>query len=158
MIFHRLLIAITLPILLMSGTLARAEDSASAKKFILEVYADYTNPDISHQQQRQRNFYSPQLYRLILADSTAHPGEIGNLDNDPICDCQDPGDPGDLKVRSIRFSKAGPSRIRATVDFVIVTTPRTVVLLLLETPSGWRIDDISTTGMPSLRRLLRGTE
>ena len=129
MIFLRRIIVVALPILLMSGTFSRAEDCASAKKFTLEVYANYTNPDIHHQQQRQRNFYTPQLYRLILADRTGHPGDIGNLDNDPVCDCQDLGDRGDLKVRSIRFSKTGTSRIRATVDFVIVTTPRTVVLL-----------------------------
>jgi hypothetical protein len=142
--------------LIMSGTRTQAQDSESAKKFVQQVYADYANPDTNHQRQRQRHFYTPQLYRLILSDETSHPGEVGKLDWDPICDCQDPGEPGELKVESISLSTAGQSRIQATVAIVIVRAPVTVVLSLFKTSAGWLIDDISTSETPSLRRLLQG--
>jgi hypothetical protein len=157
MIAYRLAIALS-TVLTINTTVELAQDSASAKEFVQHVYADYANPDTNHQQQRQRHFYTPQLYRLILTDRTSHRGEVGKLDSDPICDCQDPGDPGELKVKSINLSSAGQSRIRATVAIVIVKTPVTVVLSLYKTPAGWLIDDISTSDMPSLRSLLRGPE
>jgi hypothetical protein len=141
-------------VLLLMPSPAFPQDTDAARRFVQQVYADYSNPDTNHQEARQSKFYTPGLYHLILSDRKGHPGDVGNLDGDPICDCQDPGDPGDLKVKSIAISASGHSRITAIVAFAILTDPRTVKLSLLSTPSGWRIDDISTEGMPSLRRLL----
>jgi hypothetical protein len=80
---------------------------------------------------------------------------VGKLDGDPICDCQDPGNPGELKVKSIKLTATGQSKMQAEVLFTIVNESRSVTLSLLETPAGWRIDDIATKDMPSLRTLLR---
>jgi hypothetical protein len=74
------------------------------------------------------------------------------MDFDPICDCQDPGDPGDLKIQSITLTPEGPQRMKATAIFTIVKDKRVVTLHLLKTSSGWRIDDISTKEVPSLRK------
>ena len=134
---------------------SQPQDTQSARAFVQQVYADYADPDRRHQSQRQDKFYTRALLRLVVADRTGHPGEVGNLDGDPICDCQDPGDPGQLKVRSIALAASNPASLKATVAFVIVHDPRTVTLLLLKTPSGWRIDDIATKDTPSLRALLR---
>ena len=138
-----------------SAPLAHAQDTASARLFLQHIYADYSNPDLTHQSQRQDKFYSPQLYRLIAADRRGHPGDVGRLDGDPICDCQDPGNPGELKVQSITFSSLHPTTLKATVAFTIVKDRRTVTFSLIHTTTGWRIDDISTTETPSLRLLLR---
>jgi hypothetical protein len=144
-----------LVVLLPFAAISQTQGTPSARAFVQQVYADYANPDRRHQEQRQNKFYTGQLYRLIVADRTGHPGEVGNLDGDPICDCQDPGHPGQLKVQSIALSASTPASLKATVGFVIVHDPRTVTLLLLKTPSGWRIDDIATKDTPSLRALLR---
>ena len=134
---------------------AQAPDAESARSFVQHVYQDFANPDWQHQEQRQAKFYSAQLYRLILADQKGHPGEVGKLDWDPICDCQDPGNPGELKVQSITLSGAGPDRLKADATFLIVQEPGKVTLTLLKTPTGWRIDDITAKNMPSLRALLK---
>ncbi len=153
---HRILAALSLPVLLAgSCTPARAQDTASAKAFVQQVYADYANPDRRHQEERQARFYTPGLDRLILADRTGHPGYVGKLDGDPICDCQDAGE---LKVQSIMFVSSGRHSLKATVAFTIVQESRTVILSLLKTPSGWRIDDIADKDMPSLRNFLHDTK
>jgi hypothetical protein len=133
---------------------AHAQDTTAAKLFVQRVYAEFANPDTRHEAQREDKFYSAGLYRLIVADRRGHPGEVGKLDSDPICDCQDPGDPGELKIQSITFAPRTPLTLKATVIFTITTESRTVTLSLLQTPSGWRIDDISTADTPSLRMVL----
>ena len=90
-----------------------------------------------------------------MADTKGHPGDVGKLDWDPICDCQDAGDPGELKVQSIKLTATGQSRMKAEVLFTIVKESRTVTFSLLETKGGWRIDDITTKRTPSLQALLK---
>jgi hypothetical protein len=133
---------------------AQAQNFKSAKEFVQQVYKNYADPDLNRMLGRQVLFYTPDLYHLILADRTAHPGEIGKLDRDPICDCQDPGDRGDLNVQSIKLFASSQTRLKATVAFLITNEPVTVTLSLLDTRPGWRIDDIRSRDMPSLRALL----
>jgi hypothetical protein len=139
---------------LVLGPPARSQNVESAKAFVQQVYGDYANPDLQHQERRQAKFYTPELYRLIVADRKGHPGDVGKLDGDPICDCQDPGNPGDLRVQAVKISVMEPTRVRASVEFLIAKEPRDAVLLLRFTGSGWKIDDIETKDTPSLRRLL----
>jgi len=141
----------------LQSTSQQTQDAETAKRFVQRVYADYANSDWQHQDERQEKFYTRQLLRLIVADRTAHPGEAGNLDWDPICDCQDAGDPGDLKVQSITLAETGSLSFKAVVAFMIVKEPRMVTLSLLKTRSGWRIDDVSEKDMPSLRALLNSS-
>ncbi len=141
---------------LVLGPPARSQDVESAKVFVQQVYGDYANRDTRHQEQRQAKFYTAELYRLILADRTGHPGDIGNLEGDPICDCQDPGRPGELKVQTVQIAATGSDRAKAQVAFVIGKQRRQATLSLRYAASGWKIDDISTKDMPSLRVLLGG--
>jgi len=143
-------------VLLCAQPACRPQDTESARKFVERVYADYANPDQRHQEQRQHKFYTPALLRLLLADRRGHSGEVGNLDGNPICDCQDPGNPGELKARSITVTATDATHAQAVVAFVIVKEVRTATLSLVATAAGWRIDDIATPDTPSLRRLLRG--
>jgi hypothetical protein len=136
------------------GVPSQTQDMNSAREFAQQVYASYADPDVAHQEQRQDRLYTPQLRRLIHADRTGHPGDVGKLDGDPICDCQDPGDPGQLKVSSIDLSATTPSRMKAAVRFTIVAEPRAITLILIKTQAGWRIDDIATKEIPSLRAFL----
>jgi hypothetical protein len=133
---------------------SRTQVTQSAKAFVQRVYADYAEPDWRHQDQRQEKFYTRSLLRLIVADRAGHPGEVDALDWDPICACQDPGNPGQLKVQAVTLSPTRPLRLKAVVVFAIVEEPRTVTLSLLKTSSGWRIDDIAEKETPSLRALL----
>jgi Protein of unknown function (DUF3828) len=155
---NRRIACVLLQLLLFSSSRSvptQAQGTESAKAFVQRVYADYANPDWRHQEERLKKFYTRSLLRLIAADKTGHLGEVGNLDWDPICSCQDAGDPGDLKVQSITLSPPGPFRLKAVVAFTITGGPNTVTLSLLKTPSGWRIDDISERETPSLRAYLK---
>ena len=149
---RRLIVTVTL--LLLAGRSGRTQDTVSARSFVQQVYAKYSDPDWQHQEARLTKYYTSSLNRMIVADAERHPGEISNLDFDPICDCQDPGDPGDLKIRSIKLAAIPVRRMKAAVSITIMAEPLTVTLFLLETPFGWRIDDISSEHMRSLRGLL----
>lgn len=131
--------------------------SETASQFVERVFAEYGNPDQTHLADKQKNFYTPELAGLIRADRHRHPGEICNLDFDPICACQDSGDPGELKIVSIQVTPSASARAKAMVSFTIAGEPRAVTLSLVRTPAGWRIEDVSTVDMPSLRRLLPKT-
>jgi Protein of unknown function (DUF3828) len=155
---NRRLVCVLFQLLLFSSSHSvpsQAQGTEPAKAFVQRVYADYSNPDWRHQEERLERFYTRSLLRLLVADETGHPGEVGNLDWDPICACQDPGDPRDLKVQSISLSATGPLRLKAVVAFTITGGPNTVTLSLLKTSSGWRIDDISERETPSLRAYLK---
>ncbi len=100
--------------------------------------------------------FTPSLIQLIRRDQKGHPGEIGKLDADPICDCQDWNH---LTVSTFEFVKE--SATNATVSFIVrdsaegaYSLPRTRWHLVWLT-TGWKIDDLETRGIPSLRKFLQ---
>jgi Mrp family chromosome partitioning ATPase len=131
---------------------ASTPDLAAAKTFVEQVYADYAKPDWAGRSHRQANFYTVPLYHAILLDQRFHLEDTPRLDGDPLCDFQDPGDPGKLALQSIAVTAASPTTARATVAFLLAEAPHTVTLTLVRTPDGWRIADVATKAVPSLYR------
>jgi hypothetical protein len=134
-----------------------AANTETAEKFIREVYSHYAlnrkGIDFNDPQQTSL-FFSPTLRNLIKQDlSLIHEGDAsGALGADPICACQDYDD---LKVIKVSIKKIGTDRAEAKV--VLLNLGRftyTLKIRLLWTSRGWRIDDISYEGMPSLRKML----
>ena len=87
----------------------------------------------------------------IRADQTRHPGEVGKLDHDPICDCQDSDG---LKPLEVSMAGLPDSEAEASVRFKLGDAVKALRLHLVSTQSGWRIADIATSATPSLQAFL----
>jgi hypothetical protein len=85
-------------------------------------------------------------------DQSATPsGDVGALDGDPICDCQDDGG---MKTERIEIVDVAPGRALATVTLRFPAETTTVKLDLVSWRGAWRVADVHTKDMPSLVGLL----
>jgi hypothetical protein len=92
--------------------------------------------------------FSARLATAIRKDRK--PGEVGVLDYDPFCQCQD--NEG-LKVRVLGVSAKGASG-QISLEDRFGSRVIKVDLRMVQERGQWRIADISTAGAPSLIRLL----
>lgn len=123
---------------------------ANPKNFVTALYKTYDNSDADPLGSGARKIFSPSLLALIRADKAPN-GEVGKLDYDPICGCQDAEG---LKLLSVTVKPLSAASIHAVSRFRISATIRTVDLTLIKTPAGWRVDDINSDGAGSLRAYL----
>ena len=123
---------------------ARAEDhQAAALAFLESVYAPYRNNGMGIDRTDTavvERLFTPELAALITADDerAAAEGEVPNLDSDPFIDAQD-GEIGDIAVT---VADAPGGRMTGRASFTNSGDPKLIELVLVETPAGWRIDDI----------------
>lgn len=131
---------------LLAAPPALAQDAASAKAFVAGLYGAYhgQGPDVFGKLAKQ--VFSPRLLGLIRRDERLAHGEVGALDGDPICNCQD------FEIKDVRVEAAlsGPGRAQATARFRNFGKPQTVRLDLVAADGGWRIDNIHEEGTPDL--------
>jgi hypothetical protein len=143
---------------MLSTTPSRAQNDHGARVFVNRVYARYSAIDAGAADlllgKDASQIFSPSLFNLMKLDhKRAGSGYVGRLDNDPVCDCQDPDG---LRVVELSIRPQVPSRATATVRLRFSGTQARVVRLeLVQLQQGWRIDNISTAGVPSLRKLLQ---
>ena len=117
--------------------LAAAAPIQTPTAFIQQVYAEYRHQGFSPLA-RPEKFFSPALAAAIRKDGAA--GEVGYLDGDPLCDCQD-YDRISASVRSV----SQPSPRAASARVHVLLSPREardLRLSLAMTQSGWRIADV----------------
>jgi hypothetical protein len=121
--------------------------------FLLRVYAPYVHGDqrAAPTGRRAPTIFDAHLTRLIRRDQAMAKGEVGALDGDPICDCQDFERLTDL---TINVQAAGPRRVTAFVRFRNGATPVSLTYTLVATASGWRVADIGSPETPSLTAYL----
>lgn len=125
-----------------------------AKAFVESVYAAYEQPDASSSLGKRADvIYAPALLSELRADQTAHAGEVGRLDHDPLCDCQDSDG---LKLGEVEVTQAEGGRVDAAIRFKLGDVGKSVRLRLVSTPGGWRVGDVSTAAMGSLVGVLEG--
>jgi len=100
--------------------------------------------------------FDTSLVALIKRDEADAHGEVGRLDGDPLCDCQDDGGMT-WKIGDIAPSGRAAARAHVRLIFPEEPKPRIddLTISLVNTPSGWRIHDIGSADTPSLRGLLR---
>jgi len=153
-----LAVGITIATLAFSQQLAVAQSVNDADAFLRQTYKKYDvktlkGPEfIGHD---APSVFSPSLVQLIRRDQKNTPrGYVGKLDWDPICSCQDPDG---LNLKDIQISKDSERRATASVAlfFSSDSTTEHLRLRLIWLPQGWRIDDIETKDIPSLRKLLQ---
>jgi len=127
-------------------------DLASARAFVVQLYKAYHGNGPDYLGRQRDKVISPRLIALLKRDAQLTPkGDVGALDGDPICDCQD------FHISRVEVSLA-PIRSRRTVAdvrFLNFKTPQAVRLDLIDTGAGWRIDNIHTGSTPDLADYLQ---
>ena len=128
---------------------ACAQDADVAKRFVESVYRAYANhgKGIDFTGPKAHSFYDASLIALLHADQKAvGPNEVGVLDGDPICGCQDWDGIWDLKIA---IQMQGESRAKAAVSFALFAPKagadrdlRSLEMTLVRESKGWRVDDI----------------
>ena len=130
--------------------LAAASAAAAAeppRSFVERLYANYRHANYSPFDHSERVF-APQLNAAIKEDSRLAHGEVGFLDGDPICSCQDTSG---MRSRIVSLSGLrGSATAHVLVTWEGTTDRREIKLKLQQTPAGWRIADIGTSEEPSL--------
>ncbi len=130
---------------------AAAQPAESPKVFMQRLYAGYRQSNYSPFTHPERVF-APRLLAAINEDSKLAHGEVGYLDGDPVCQCQDTGG-----MHPNIASVTQQAREWATVKVSIGwehDKARPVTFSLLRTRTGWRIADVSSADEPSLLKSL----
>ena len=142
-------------VLLALAALAQ-QPAATPRGFVQQVYTQYRNHDYSPLRRPDRTF-APELAAAIRTDARMAHGEVGTLDGDPLCDCQD-YERISLTIRAL--TRPTPRRAIARVRVALgIDRPRDLTLELARTPAGWRIADVvSREGslLSALRKANRG--
>lgn len=141
----------------LAATRALAAD-VSAKAFVSGIYEAYKGSGAKglplDSESAIRRYFEPSLAALLIKDrkSAARRREVGKLDGDPFIDAQD----WDIDKLNVDVTESAPGKAKATVKFVNLDTPATVVLDLIKIGNGWRISDITwlRDGKPETLRSL----
>ena len=138
--------------LMISSELAAA--SGTPQAFLERLYAAY----VPHG--KGNNFAYPEaraivdssLLALLRRDQIMSKGEVGAIDGDPICQCQDWDK---LKVLSLRVVPSGTDRASGNVTFTNAGERSSVHFELRMENGSWKIHDLSYQGTPSFQAHLR---
>ena len=130
---------------------AHAQSLESAQGFVAGLYHAYETSQPNYLGRRAAGVFSPRLLALIRRDERNAHGEVGALDGDPICDCQDAEG---VRLTGLSVGPAGPGRATARVRLRFPDGPRTLTLDLAAFGGQWRVDDVHIKDTPSLVRLL----
>jgi len=138
-----------LALLLAAATPAAAD---TPRAFVAAVYAHYRNHDYSPFKQPEKVF-APPLLAAIKEDERLAQGEVGYLDGDPLCDCQD-YERITATITGYQKLTPGLANVRVHVDLGLKQA-RDLKLKLARTRAGWRIADIVRADESLLDALLR---
>lgn len=133
--------------MLLALAAAGAQLVETPRAYIERVYSNYRRARFNPLDYPGR-YFAPRLLAAMDEDARLSKGEVGYLDGDPICQCQDPAG---LHASVTRVRGDGPAR--ATIAVLIGFTgekPRPVTFSLVHTKAGWRIADIASSDEPSL--------
>lgn len=126
-----------------------AAQAESARGFVERMYEGYAREDFDPLSHIDR-YFAPPLAAEIRKDSAG--GEVGYLDGDPLCDCQDTGGMTS-RIESVE-THGGSGDAHILLDFG-TSDQRNIELHLVMTKHGWRVSDVATKDEPSLLGALR---
>jgi hypothetical protein len=129
-------------------TAAAAQPAAdSPKAFMERTYAQYRDAKFNPFDHPDR-YFAPPLSSAIREDSRLAKGEVGYLDGDPICQCQDP-DGMHASVTGVSAQGRDKAVVRVSIGWSH-DKPRPARFTLVRTRRGWRIADVGSADEPSL--------
>jgi hypothetical protein len=137
--------------MLLALFLAAAQPAETPRAFMERVYSSYRSPDFNSLDHPDL-YFTPRLVAAMREDARLARGEVGYVDGDPICQCQDPDG---LRAKIVRVTRQGDGKAVAEViiDFTD-STLRRVRFSLVRTAAGWRISDVSSGDEPSFVRAI----
>lgn len=131
---------------------ACAQEAEAPDDFLRNLYAPYAAGNApSPMGPAAASLFEPGLLALIQRDQQLANGEVGDVDHDPICSCQD-YDP--LTMIAVSVEPRTGDRVVASVSFMNGSEPVVVGFQLVTVSGQWRIYDIEEPSIPSLRALL----
>ena len=129
-----------------------AQDISNARSFLSHIYAGY-HPDAGLDAiLPDEEVYTPALIAAMQANSDAYAGEVGYLDGDPLCDCQDTAQ--DLRQLVFDIQPLADGQLRASTQLDDPQHPLQLQLTLQRQGSSWRVADIASPRAPSLLQAL----
>jgi hypothetical protein len=132
--------------LALAAAAAAAQAPETPRHFVEWVYTGYRDPDFSPLKRPERVF-APPLVSAIREEARLSRGEVGFMDADPLCDCQDPAG---MRPSVTEPTQTGPAAARVRVALRFGHEIRRLALKLVRTPAGWRIADVADADEPSL--------
>lgn len=126
--------------------LAAAPAAESPRAFVERLYAGYRDPDYDPLARPERIF-APALVAAIREDRKLSRDEVGYMDADPLCQCQDAAGLRAAIADARRSGLKAAARVRITLGG---SARRDLSLKLVRTASGWRVADVATADEPSL--------
>lgn len=130
---------------------ASAPSADSARVWVVRLYDRYRDDSFSPFGAAKPEVFGPEIiHELAENDRLTPEGEMGAIDADPICSCQDPTD---MQATVGEVSIQGADRAVAKVKLQWPLPPdpipsqipdytQNVTLQLQMTPAGWRVRDI----------------
>ena len=141
-----------------ASTQALGATDPGPQAFLAGLYAHYPVAGKAHPFDpvgaRASQVFDAPLVALIRRDQRNAKGEVGALDGDPLCDCQDDGGMT-WKIGKVVSQGADGATAQVRLTFPETPKPRIdgLTISLVKTPAGWRIHDIASIDTPSLRGL-----
>lgn len=135
-----------------ASSVAAAPDAASARAFVEKLYSHYpSNPKRTTFDPTGKNaseVFEPGMIAAFREDARLSHGEVGFVDADPLCQCQD--DSGlEAKVESVTMT--GPNAADAVVNLKYPSDTLALTLHLVPVKGAWRIHDLSMGDVKSYR-------
>jgi Protein of unknown function (DUF3828) len=135
------------------STTTWAQTSNSTEAFVRGIYAEYaqSGPDITGKKVDQ--YFTPTIVQLIRHDqASTSRGEVGRLDFDPFCSCQDPDG---LKLIGLNITPVSEGKAIAHTTLETSGGRIELRLTLAKVSGHWRVDNIVENGKFDLREILR---
>lgn len=131
---------------------ACGQSTTSAKVFIASLYKGYqSSQGPNYLGNAADTIFTSDLLSLIRKDQEQAEGEVGLLDFDPICDCQD-FDISNVRIDTKQIVK---TKLEADVHFTNSGSDVNLGFTLKGDGKRWRIADIRSKTMPSLYLFLK---
>jgi hypothetical protein len=129
------------------AVLAGTQTPAGPQAFIRRIYAGYARNNYDSLR-RVDLIFSPQLAAAIRRHEHLAKGEVGYLDGDPLCGCQDHGKLT-ARIRALNLPSRTSAIASMHVDFGTGETSDFRLKLVLGR-NGWRVADIVSSDGASL--------
>jgi hypothetical protein len=138
-----------------ASPVAAAPDAASARAFVEKLYSHYPSdpnkkPEFNPMGKDASQVFDPGMIAAFREDTRLAHGEVGFVDSDPICQCQDDAN---LKPMIVSVTLTGPNAADVVVNLAYPSEdkPIAVTLHLVPVNGAWRIHDLSTADSQSYR-------
>ncbi len=140
-------------VLVGAGALAQPEGEGP-EAFVRSLYRGYQQPDFNVFARPSEVFAAPILEAMAQNDRCTPEGEVGAVDFDPLCQCQDPSGMT-AQVGEVRRLSADRAEALVTLAWAEPRGREPLEIDLVKEGGGWRIADLRAADTPSFLEHVR---